>query len=323
MDNLYDIAIIGAGGAGQMGMLRAVLNNMKTFVFLGEHNTTRKSRGVWVFDVENIPGMFHKKNPITSTTVEVLNWINSNIELKPFLTSVEEDAKTIKKENGIFEISSGKTIIKSRSVLLCTGTMDVQPKIKGSIEHILPFANLGDVYYCLMCDGHRTVGHDVAVIGYNDTAGWIAIIVKERYNIKNMYVLTHGNKFEASDEVKAILKKYEIPVVTGKIDDILGDFSSGLKGFKIVGEDIKVTKAFVALGSIVYNDLAKQLGVKLSDREHIITDKSGETSVEGFYASGDLVEGHKKQVYTAWDASVDAVNAIDRKVRALKRSNQY
>lgn len=323
-NELYDIAIIGGGGAGQMALLRAVLNHMKTFVFLGDHGTKRKSRAVWVLDVENIPGMFNKKNPITTTTLEVLEWINSNIELKPFIQTIDTTAKNIRKENGIFEISSSEgTMIKSRFVLLCAGTMDVQPHIKGSIEHILPLANLGDIYYCLMCDGHRTVGHDTAVIGYSDTAGWVAIIIKERYNLKRMYVLTHGKEFQATDEVKEILKKYDIPVITGEIEDIVGDFSSGLKGFKVGGEIIKVTKAFVALGSIVHNDLAKQLGVKLSEREHLITDKNGETSAPGFYAAGDLVEGHKKQVYTAWDKAVDAVNAIDRKIRVMKRNNQY
>lgn len=81
--------------------------------------------------------------------------------------------------------------------------------------------------------------------------------------------------------------------------------------------------AFVAMGSVVYNELAKQLGVQLSDNEHVVTGDRGETSVPGFYAAGDLVEGRKKQVYTAWDMAVDAVDSIDGKIRELKRAGRY
>ena len=318
-ETIFDVAVIGSGGAGQMAILRAVLNHLKTVVFLGDKDTIRRGRATWVTEVDNIPGMFNRKHPITATTRETIGFIEKNEDLKRYLTTLKLAVKTIRKENGLFELASGDETVKARFVILCTGTMDVQPQIKGSIEPIFPYANRGDVLYCIRCDGHRVVGHACAVIGHTGVAGWIAVMLRERYELTDLYVLTHGKPFEGSEEIRGLLQKYNIPILDGEIEAILGDPKKGLRGFKLPQKTLQVTKAFVALGSIVYNDLAKQLGVKLSDRAHVLTNEYGETSVNGFYAAGDLVEGKKKQVYTAWDLAVDAVDDIDEKIRIQKR----
>ena len=320
---LYDIAVIGAGGAGQMAMLRGVLNHLQTITFLGNPNTTRKSRATWVAEVDNIPGMFDKKRPITGTTREVIQFIEKKEDLKRFLTVVKKAVAGIKKDGDLFILNDGEQTYRARFVVLCTGTMDVQPEIGGSIEPIFPYANREDVIYCIRCDGHKTVGHPVAVIGEKGIAGWIAVMLKERYEHETLYVLTHGKPFEGSDEVKLLLEKYQIPILEGEIEKVLGDPKEGLEGFQVAGEDVKVTKAFVALGSIVYNDLAKEVGAEINERDHLLTNEEGETNVPGFYAAGDLVEGRKKQVYTAWDLAVDAVDSIDEKIRILKRTGKY
>lgn len=323
METIFDVAVIGAGGAGQMAVLRAVLNHLKTVVFWGDPKTAKRSRAAWVTEVDNIPGLFDKKRPIAATSREVIQFVEKNADLNRFLTVIKKAAGGIKQKAEIFEITAGEETVKSRFVVLCTGTMDVQPHIGGSIQPILPYANLGDVLYCIRCDGHKTVGQDCAVIGHEEDAGWIAIMLKERYDLPKLYVLTHGKPFEGTEEVNGLLDRYGIRVVPDEITGILGDPKQGLKGFEIGEQTVPVTKAFVALGSLVYNDLAKQLDVKLSDNGHVLTDEYGETSTEGFFAAGDLVEGKKKQVYTAWDTAVDAVDTIDEKIRALKRNGHY
>lgn len=318
----YDVAIIGAGGAGQMAMLRAVLNHLRTLVFLGDKDTTRRSRAAWVLEVENIPGMFGKKRPITTTTREVIRFIEKREDLTPFLTTIKHSVGSIKRVDEQFEVSTGEETYRARFVVLCTGTMDVQPEIGGSIEPVFPFANREEILYCVRCDGHKTVGKPRAVIGHRPVAGWIAAMLKERYDLPQLYVLTHGREFEGDRRLKDLLKRYEIRILTDEIVEILGDPKKALEGFRVGEQVVEVPRAFVAMGSIVYNELAKQLGVQLSENEHIITGARGETSVPGFYAAGDLVEGRKKQVYTAWDMAVDAVDSIDGKIRELKRAGR-
>jgi thioredoxin reductase (NADPH) len=201
--------------------------------------------------------------------------------------------------------------------------MDVQPEIGGSIEPVFPFANREEILYCVRCDGHKTVGRPCAVIGHQAGAGWIAVMLKERYDLPELYVLTHGKPFEGDRSLRELMERYGIRVLTEEIREILGNPKKALEGFRVGERDVKVPRAFVAMGSIVYNDLARQLGVELSDNDHVVTGPHGESSVPGFYAAGDLVQGKKKQVYTAWDTAVDAVDSIDGKIRKLKREGRY
>lgn len=315
----HDIAIIGTGGAGQMAMLRSVLNHLDTVVFQGDTATTKRSRAAWVSEVDNIPGMFEKKRPIGATTREVIKWIGARPELNRRLTLYKEAVTEIRKDEVGFIVKTGIRSVKSRFVLLCTGVMDIQPEIGGSIEPILPFANRNDVLYCIRCDGHRTAGKNCAVIGSGNGAGWIAIMLHERYCLPKITILPHGENFDPDPEVAGLIRHYGIEVVPGEITDVLGDARSGLEGFTVGDRQVAVQTAFVSLGSIVYNALAKSLGVKLDDRDHVLTDAKGHTNVDGFYAAGDLVSGKKKQVYTAWDMAVDAVDQIDARIRKSKR----
>jgi thioredoxin reductase (NADPH) len=306
-----------------MAMLRAVLNHLRTLVFLGDADATRRSRAAWVGEVENIPGMFDKKRPITKTTREVIQFIGKHENLKKRLTTVKRSATSIRKQDGWFEISDGDQTHRARFVVLCTGTMDAQPEIGESIEPVFPFANRGDLLYCVRCDGHKTAGKPCAVIGHRAVAGRIAVLLKERYDLPRVDVLTHGRPFEGDDPLRGLLERYGIAVHTGEIAEILGDPKKGLRGFRVGEKTVEVPRAVVAMGSIVYNDLARQLGARLADDEHVITDERGETSVPGLYAAGDLVHGEKKQVYTAWDTAVDAVDSIDFRIRQLKREGRY
>ena len=319
---LFEIAVIGAGGAGQMAILRAVLNHLNTLLFVGNADTIRKSRATWVAEVDNIPGMFDKKKPISATTQETIRFIQSREDLKDLLTIVKCGVETIQKENNEFVFHCKSGTYRAKYVVLCTGTMDLQPHIQGSIKPILPYANRGDVYYCIRCDGHKTAGHACAVIGERPLSGNIAIKLKERYNLPKITILTHGKPFQGDTELRQLLKEYHVDIVEGEITDIIGDPKTGLQGFRVDGHgEVKATKAFAMLGSIIYNELAKQLGVKLHESGQVLVNEVCETSVSGFFAAGDLVYDKKNQVYTAWDMAVDAVDEIDARVRASRRQN--
>jgi len=73
------------------------------------------------------------------------------------------------------------------------------------------------------------------------------------------------------------------------------------------------------MGTIVYNQLAKDLGAAIDERGYVLTDEAGETKVPGLFAAGDVRANKKKQIYTAWDMVVDSVDKADSYIRAEKR----
>lgn len=320
----FEVAVVGSGAAGAMGALRSVLNNLDTVVFMGSASTKKKARATWVGRVENMPVLFDSPKAIFESSKEVFDWIAKHPQWAEKLETVKDEVTRISGSKGNFLLTTAKgNEFTAKYVVLCTGIMDVQPEIKGSIEPIFPMANVGHVDYCIRCDGHRSKGKDTVVIGHTETAAWVACLLYERYQNPSMTILSNGQPIEVPEEsaLRDRLKCYGIAYDEAPIDQILGEAKGeGLTGFKLSsGKVVEAQMAFVTLGTIVYNALAKELGCQVDERGYVSTDESGETSVAGVFVGGDLRANKKKQIYTAWDITVDAVDKIDSYIRTEKR----
>lgn len=325
----YDVAVIGSGGAGAMAYLRAVLNCNNTVLFQGDADTRRRGRATWVAEVDNIPGMHDIKNPITASTRSTIKWIEAQATLKPFSTTLPGKVTRIEpigsEAEPMFRLhytqkKEAKELL-TRNVILATGVMDVQPVIQGSIEPVFPYANRGDLLYCLRCDGHRTIGKKLSVLGHTATAVHIGVLLAERYGHESIQIFTHGKQPDYSPEVQALIESHNMTVHTSEIIGLLGDPKVALTGFELAdGTRVETDSCMVAMGTIVYNELIKELGAELAADERVVVNPQFETSIPGIYAIGDLVAGGRMQIYTAWDEAVTAAEAVDRRVRALKRA---
>ena len=198
--------------------------------------------------------------------------------------------------------------------------MDVQPTIQGSIEPIYPYANIQLADYCLRCDGHHVLNKKIAVLGHNSAAAWVAIMLYERYQCPEVTIVTNGEVPSFDEETSALIKRYNFKVETNAITEIKGDPKNKILEAFICGTNtVNAEFAFIALGMIVYNELAKMLNANLDQRGFVITDNKGKSSVEGLYIAGDLRANTKKQIYTAWDCAVDSADDINILIRRKKR----
>ena len=327
MDKMYEVAVVGSGAAGAMGALRSVLNNLDTLVFLGNASTKKKARATWVGKVENMPVLFDRPKAVFSSSKEVLDWIKKHPLWEEKLTEEKDSVVSVSGEKGNFKLTTSKgNVFHAKYVVLCTGIMDIQPEIQGSISPIFPMANEGHIEYCIRCDGHKSKGKNTVVIGHGESAPWIAALLSERYQNPSMTVITNGKPLELAKDspVRERLRCYGVTLEEAAIEEVLGDpKGEGLTGFKLSdGKVIPAEMAFVTLGTIVYNDLAKEIGCKIDDRGYVETDDSGESTVPGMFIGGDLRANKKKQIYTAWDITVDAVDKIDAYIRTEKRENR-
>ena len=332
-ENIYEVAIIGAGAAGQMGALRSVLNNKSTIAFTGDAQTKKKSRATWVHKVVNMPMAADLNRPISSASKDTFEWIKAESGFADKFTDMQETVVTLEKDKktGYFNLKTNTDKeFTAKYVVLATGIMDIQPEIDGSIRPVLPYANRGHVDYCVRCDGHKSKTKITATIGHGEAAAWVAIMLHERYQPPAMKIFTNGKTPEFPAETLPLLEAYNIKVVKEPIVGIKGDPKEKMEAFILkdcenLSEDCDKTKeepvefAFAMLGQIAYNDLAKQVNADINSRGNIICSSKGESSVSGLYVAGDLRDTGKYQIYTAWDQAVDSVDDIDGKIRKAFR----
>lgn len=320
---VYDVAVIGGGSAGVMAVLRTVLNNDECLFFPGSPKNKKKSRAFWVTAVENVPAHLNYKKGIEEPNRESLDWIiKSPFANKLFWQKNRGVIKIEKNPDETFTIVDDKDFVyRARFIILCTGVMDVQPQINESMEPIFQYANIQLIDYCLRCDGHHVLDKKVSILGHTTSAAWVGIMLHERYHCPEMTILTNGEVPQFDAESEALIKRYGFSIVTEKIESIKGDPKNKiLESFETENHSVVSDIAFVAMGMIVYNELAKMVGAELDTRGFVLTDLKGKTSVTNLYVAGDLRANTKKQIYTAWDTAVDSADEINTLIRRKKRT---
>jgi thioredoxin reductase (NADPH) len=263
------------------------------------------------------------------------------------VTFVGEKAVSARREGAGFVVETDRVhTFRGGAVVLSTGVMDRQPSVKvttrsgkvaDDIRWIYPWANAESLLYCILCEGHLVRGTPVAVLGSSETAAQVALLLHERYGV-TVALLGNGEALQAKTETRRLIDAYGVAFHGARLVEILdgvgGRKGESLRGFRLEdGTEVVARFGMVAMGlHRVYNDLARQLGAELDatdgpeDVRHVLVDDAtSETSVRGLFAVGDMSR-HRggtpslKQIYTAQEYAVRAVQAIDRRERAAHRA---
>jgi thioredoxin reductase (NADPH) len=269
-------------------------------------------------------------------------------EFSATVTEIEEKAVAARRQGDLFIIETGDgRTIRSGAVVLSTGVMDEQPSVKmttrtgkvvDDIRWIYPYANNETLLYCVICEGHLARETSIVVFGSSEAAAQVALMFHERYGI-TVAVLTNGERLQASEKAGHLLSAYGIAVHASRVVEILdgdgkGPKGASLRGFRLEdGTSVEARFGMVVMGlHRVYNDLARELGAELDERDgpdegkrHVLVDDAtSETSVPGLFAVGDMSRRRGsspsyKQIYTAQEYAVRAVNTIDLRLRRSRR----
>ncbi len=314
---IYPIAIIGAGAAGTMAVKRAVLNNNEVLLFTGAKQARRCSRGNWVRKIDNIPGLGKYERPILELRNEVLQELTQS-PLSHNLYVIEESVSFIEKDIDFFKLTDGTgRIYCAKYVVMATGIMDEQPRIQGSIDPILKYANGQTIAYCSLCDGHRSFGKKTVIIGHSESAANIALLLLEKYQLTSMTILTNGKIHEFTPELLKQIQNKNINILEAPIKEVLGNKEQKqLTGFVLENDHaVEADIGFIALGIRPNNQLALQIGAQVDESGLVITDLNGESSIPNLFIAGDLRANSMKQIYTAWQHAVDSIQLINQRIR--------
>ena len=193
-----------------------------------------------------------------------------------------------------FRIEGSCRTYECDAVILAAGARRKTLSIAGLAE----FEGRG-ISYCAVCDAFFYRGKKVAVIGAGDYALHEAEIL--RPHVAQLALLTHG-------EEPMIEIPNSIAVHTRRIVRIEGE----RRVRQIVFDDdtrMDVDGLFIAIGTAGSSELARKLGVLLSDGK-IIVGEQMETNVPGVYAAGDCTGGLLQIVKAVYEGAVAGLSAV-------------
>ena len=196
-------------------------------------------------------------------------------------------------------IETDKNIYSADAVLLAMGASRRSADIQGLKE----FEGKG-VSYCAVCDAFFYRNKDVAVLGNGEYALHEALVLAE--TSKTVTMLSNG--FDVNIKVPE-----NINVITKKIMSVNGENTVRSVTFDD-GEILEISGIFVALGVAGSTDLARKIGIEVSDNK-IIVNEDMQTNIECIFAAGDCTGG----VMQVSKAVADGAKAAFAMIKFLKK----
>ena len=301
MENIYDLAILGAGPAGICAAIyatRAKLNTIwldKKFVQGGQIVDT--------YEVDNYPGL----PGITGLDLgEAMAGHSKKLGMKP----QREPVRSIETEHGIKVIRTKKNEYRARAVIIACGATHRHLGIPGEEE----LSGMG-VSYCATCDAAFFQDRTVVVVGGGNVAVEDAILLSR--TCKKVYLVHRRDELRAEKILQESLFACKNVELIWDSIPLSIEGTDKVEALKIQNKKtqeesfIETDGVFIAVGIVPGTEKFKDL-VKLDEAGYIVAGEDGITSEPGIFAAGDIRTKNLRQVVTAVADGANAVVSAQR-----------
>ena len=301
MENIYDLAILGAGPAGICAAIyatRAKLNTIwldKKFVQGGQIVDT--------YEVDNYPGL----PGITGLDLgEAMAGHAKKLGMKP----KREPVRSIEAEQGIKVIRTKKNEYRARAVIIACGATHRHLGIPGEEE----LSGMG-VSYCATCDAAFFQDRTVVVVGGGNVAVEDAILLSR--TCKKVYLVHRRDELRAEKILQECLFACKNVELIWDSIPLSIEGTDKVEALKIQNKKtqeesfIETDGVFIAVGIVPGTEKFKDL-VKLDEAGYIVAGEDGITSEPGIFAAGDIRTKNLRQVVTAVADGANAVASAQR-----------
>ena len=301
MENIYDLAILGAGPAGICAAIyatRAKLNTIwldKKFVQGGQIVDT--------YEVDNYPGL----PGITGLDLgEAMAGHAKKMGMKP----QREPVRSIEAEQGIKVIRTKKNEYRARAVIIACGATHRHLGIPGEEE----LSGMG-VSYCATCDAAFFQDRTVVVVGGGNVAVEDAILLSR--TCKKVYLVHRRDELRAEKILQESLFACKNVELIWDSIPLSIEGTDKVEALKIQNKKtqeesfIETDGVFIAVGIVPGTEKFKDL-VKLDEAGYIVAGEDGITSEPGIFAAGDIRTKNLRQVVTAVADGANAVASAQR-----------
>ena len=297
---VHDVIVIGSGPAGYTAAIYAARAQLTPLVFEG---TQFGGALMTTTEVENYPGF---REGITGP--ELMDEMRE--QAMRFGADLRmEDVEAVSLDGPVKTVTVGDEVYRARAVILAMGAAARHLGVPGEDKLL----GMG-VSTCATCDGFFFRDQDIAVVGGGDSAMEEATFLT-RF-ARSVTLIHRRDEFRAS---RIMLERArdndKITFVTNtQVTAIEGDTRvTGMRLHNsVTGEEstLAVTGVFVAIGHDPRSELVRGQVDLDPDGYVLVRDHTTSTSVEGVFASGDLVDRTYRQAITAagtgCSASIDA-----------------
>ena len=302
---MYDIIIIGSGPAGLSAAIYAQRACLDTIVI--EKNGISGGQVLNTWEVDNYPGFPGVTGfELSRQFREHANKLGARV--------VQDEVVQVELSGNVKKVVCEEETYEARCVILASGAHHRTLEVPGEEE-----LRGAGVSYCATCDGAFFRGRTVAVVGGGDAALEDAIFLARM--CEKVYIVHRRDKLRGAKRLQERLQALE------NIEFVWNSETAAIEGDGQVealrlrqtktGEEsrLDVDGVFIAVGIAPESELyAGQL--ELDEQGYIRADESGQTSVPGVFAAGDVRTKALRQILTAASDGANCVASAERYLQA-------
>lgn len=302
---MYDIIIIGSGPAGLSAAIYAQRACLDTIVI--EKNGISGGQVLNTWEVDNYPGFPGVTGfELSRQFREHANKLGARV--------VQDEVVQVELSGNVKKVVCEEETYEARCVILASGAHHRTLEVPGEEE-----LRGAGVSYCATCDGAFFRGRTVAVVGGGDAALEDAIFLARM--CEKVYIVHRRDKLRGAKRLQERLQALENIEFVWNSETVAIEGKAQVEALRLrqtkTGEErrLDVEGVFIAVGIAPESELyAGQL--ELDEQGYIRADESGQTSVPGVFAAGDVRTKALRQILTAASDGANCVASAERYLQA-------
>ena len=302
---MYDIIIIGSGPAGLSAAIYAQRACLDTIVI--EKNGISGGQVLNTWEVDNYPGFPGVTGfELSRQFREHANKLGARV--------VQDEVVQVELSGNVKKVVCEEETYEARCVILASGAHHRTLEVPGEEE-----LRGAGVSYCATCDGAFVRGRTVAVVGGGDAALEDAIFLARM--CEKVYIVHRRDKLRGAKRLQERLQALENIEFVWNSETVAIEGNAQVEALRLrqtkTGEErrLDVDGVFIAVGIAPESELyAGQL--ELDEQGYIRADESGQTSVPGVFAAGDVRTKALRQILTAASDGANCVASTERYLQA-------
>ena len=302
---MYDIIIIGSGPAGLSAAIYAQRACLDTIVI--EKNGISGGQVLNTWEVDNYPGFPGVTGfELSRQFREHANKLGARV--------VQDEVVQVELSGNVKKVVCEEETYEARCVILASGAHHRTLEVPGEEE-----LRGAGVSYCATCDGAFFRGRTVAVVGGGDAALEDAIFLARM--CEKVYIVHRRDKLRGAKRLQERLQALENVEFVWNSETVAIEGNAQVEALRLrrtkTGEEkrLDVDGVFIAVGIAPESELyAGQL--ELDEQGYIRADESGQTSVPGVFAAGDVRTKALRQILTAASDGANCVASAERYLQA-------